>query len=359
MRHQVFELPVQPLEITEYQLFHGRCLHCDHVSQASLPQDAPRGQMGPRLMSYISVLAGLYHLSVRKIQRLLSDQYGMTFSVGAISEAQGRISSMLTPTHQALKTHIQKAPLIHADETCHQRNGEAQTRWIWLMASTDSVFQTIRYFRNQDNAKHLLGETVQGVVVTDQCPSYNWLDPTRHQFCLAHVQRNLQEMADYSGGGQTAYLGHQLVLLFKAIFRTQHRYESELIDKQIWLRRMQRLRSCLQVKLAKGCQVPAQRYAGRCQHILKYEVGLWVFLTNPGIPLTNNEAERCLRGSVILRKICFGTSSDRGEKFRSRVLSVVETSKKRGMSAIDVISKVATAVMSGGAYPDVFNLASA
>ena len=32
---------------------------------------------------------GKYHLSVRKIQSLLRDQYGMTFSVGAISEAQG------------------------------------------------------------------------------------------------------------------------------------------------------------------------------------------------------------------------------------------------------------------------------
>ena len=52
-----------------------------------------------------------------------------------------------------------------------------------------------------------------------------------------------------------------------------------------------------------------------------------MFLQYPGTPLTNNEAERCIRGSVILRKICFGTSSDRGDKFRSRVLSVIETCK--------------------------------
>ena len=51
-------------------------------------------------MSYIAVLAGQYHLSLRKIQPLLRDQYGMTFSIGAICEAQGRISSMLTPIHQ-------------------------------------------------------------------------------------------------------------------------------------------------------------------------------------------------------------------------------------------------------------------
>jgi transposase len=152
-RHQVFELPKLPLEITEYQVFHGHCQHCDALSKGELPNSAPNGQMGPRLLSHIAVLAGKYHLSVRKIQSLLHDQYGMTFSVGAISEAQGRISSMLTPIHQALKQHIQKAPIIHADETTHQRNGESNTRWLWLMASNDAVFQNIRYFRSQDNAK--------------------------------------------------------------------------------------------------------------------------------------------------------------------------------------------------------------
>ncbi|EDQ01553.1 transposase [Shewanella benthica KT99] len=116
-RHQVFELPEPKLDITEYQLFHGRCKQCNTVSKGALPEEAPDGQMGPRLLSYVAVLSGLYHLSVRKIQRLLQDQYGTHFSIGLISEAQGRVSSMLTPTHQALHQHIKKASLVHVDET--------------------------------------------------------------------------------------------------------------------------------------------------------------------------------------------------------------------------------------------------
>ncbi|EDQ01621.1 transposase [Shewanella benthica KT99] len=95
-RHQVFELPEPKLDITEYQLFHGRCQQCNTVSKGTLPKDTSDGQMGPRLLSYVAVLSGLYHLSVRKIQRLLQDQYGTHFSTGLISEAQGRVSSMLT-----------------------------------------------------------------------------------------------------------------------------------------------------------------------------------------------------------------------------------------------------------------------
>ena len=158
---------------------------------------------------------------------------------------------------------------------------------------------------------------------------------------------------------RSAYLGHRLVVLLKTVFRTQHRYESGLIGEQIKLRRMERLRRSIKTVLGKGAEVPVRRYAGRCQHILKYEAGLWVFLQHPGTPLTNNEAERCIRGSVILRKICFGTSSDRGDKFRSRVLSVIETSKKRQLSALEVLCRIVTAVMTGQPYPDVFNLTSA
>ncbi|MDE9545741.1 IS66 family transposase, partial [Xenorhabdus bovienii] len=84
----------------------------------------------------------------------------------------------------------------------------------------------------------------------------------------------------------------------------QHQYESREIDEAHWRNRMARLKRSLISWLKKGEQVPASRYAGRCAYLLKYEAGLWVFLHHENVPLTNNEAERCLRGSVIMRKIC-------------------------------------------------------
>jgi len=55
-------------------------------------------------------------------------------------------------------------------------------------------------------------------------------------------------------------------------------------------------------------------------------------------------------------KPVYGTSSERGEQFRSRVLSVVETCKKRKISAFEVISSIVGAVIRREPYPDVFNL---
>ncbi len=43
----------------------------------------------------------------------------------------------------------------------------------------------------------------------------------------------------------------------------------------------------------------------------------------------------------------------------SRALTVIETSKKRQLSALEVLCRIVTAVMTGQPYPDVFNLTSA
>lgn len=78
---------------------------------------------------------------------------------------------MLTPLHQAIRDGIQKAPLIHIDETSHPRNDESNLRWCWLATSDDLVYEKILYSRSSHSAKVILGDEYPGVVVSDQCPT--------------------------------------------------------------------------------------------------------------------------------------------------------------------------------------------
>ncbi len=243
-----------------------------------------------------------------------------------------------------------------ADETSHHRNDETSLRWCWLVSSDDLVYEQILYSRSTSSAKKLIDEDHAGIVVSDQCPSYNWIAADRHQLCWAHVKRNLQQMADYSGGGHTAYIGKHLCLLTNVIFHTRHRYEQGELDYSLYLRRMHRLQKSFDHWLSKGTGVMVKRYRGRCKLLLKHRESLWVFLKKTSIPLTNNEAERCIRGFVIQRKISFGTTSDAGDKFRSRIHTLIETCKKRGLSAMSVLSAIITSVVEKKPYPNVFNL---
>ena len=356
-RHQVHEIPPPRIDITEYRLYSGKCSRCGETAKAQKPSDAPQGIMGPNLMSHIAILSGQYHLSVRKIRSLLQEQFGTTFSVGAISEAQSRIASMLTPLHQAIKANLQSAPLVHVDETSHFRNDEERLRWCWLVASDDLVYEKILYSRSTHSAKKVLDADYCGIVVSDQYSGYNWLAPDRHQLCWSHVIRNLQQIADYSGKGYTAKIGHRLVLLSKLVFRTRHRWESGDIGDALYLNRLNRIRCRFNHWLEKGAkQIPIQRYRGGCRKLKDHSQSLWLFLTNPKIPLTNNEAERCLRGFVIQRKISYGTTSDAGDKFRDRLHSLIETCKKRQISSLEALTRIVTAVITQQEYPNVFDL---
>ena len=48
--------------------------------------------------------------------------------------------------------------------------------------------------------------------------------------------------------------------------------------------------------------------------------------------MTNNAAERVIRGFVIWGKCSYGVRSHRGEYFRQRIMSLVETAKLTGMT---------------------------
>jgi hypothetical protein len=53
------------------------------------------------------------------------------------------------------------------------------------------------------------------------------------------------------------------------------------------------------------------------------------FVTNPHLPVTNNEAERALRHSVIARGITYGTRSAEGSEAYAALLTVIETCRRR------------------------------
>lgn len=95
--HQVFELPKISYFVTEHQLFRGTCTRCVVSAQAELPETISSSQMGTNLLSYIALQSGQFHQSISQIQQQLKQHVGLTFSRGAISEAQGRVSAMLTP----------------------------------------------------------------------------------------------------------------------------------------------------------------------------------------------------------------------------------------------------------------------
>ncbi|GGB55254.1 IS66 family transposase ISH10B [Oceanisphaera marina] len=347
--HQVFDLPEVSYFMTEHQLFRATCTRCIHTDEARLPETVSHTQMGTNLLSYIALQSGQYHQSISQIQSQLKQHFGLRFSRGAISEAQGRVSAMLTPTYQAIKQQVQTAAHIHADETRHQRGGER--RWMWLALSKVAVCFMTAFGRGQDAAQRLLGDVPDtSVLVTDQYAGYRFIDNGQRQLCWAHVARNVAAIAD-SSERTNHPIGARLVLLADTVFRTRHRWENGELEHAQYQRRLRRCRQSWQAQLKRGMVLCSSRYRGRCRWLLNDDDMLWTFLEDDQVALTNNEAERALRGYVLWRKGSYGVWSQRGEQFRQRILSLVETAKRLGRCPQEWLRAVVRACIEKTNYP--------
>lgn len=323
-RHQVFDLPEVRYTVVEHRCYDGYCTQCQSRHRAALPSDVPSGQMGPGLIAWINLMNSHYHLSLRQLESLLAEQWQLPFSLGAISEAQEPLIAWLAPIYRQIAEAAQSAGLAHADETSHFRGRSRY--WLWSLSTPQAAYFMLHYSRGKQAAAMLLGG-FNGILISDRLASYHGYDPDKHQYCWAHVIRNLEKIA--SRPGQAGRDGATLVRLARLVVHCAKRWEASGYRSLPQRRRLERLRQHFQHTVTQAAQTHGETRTGQvCRHLLRDSSRLWTFLTYHGVPLTNNAAERTLRPYVIWRKISFFTQSHRGNLYRPMLLSLIETCKR-------------------------------
>ena len=344
-RHQVFDLPTVCYHVTEHQLYSGQCPRCQKRITAKTPSHVPSGQMGSGLISTIAQLSGQFHLSIRSIQRYLSEMWSLEFSTGAISQAQGTTNPWLGVVYRQIGDAVRKSPIAHADETRHYRGTEQ--RWLWTLSTETLSFFMVHYSRGKQAAAELL-QDFKGYLVTDHYSAYTIANAERRQLCWAHLIRHFVAMSERTGlAGKT---GKRLLLLSHAIVRTRHRQQDTPQHFHRYQRRLERLRKSFTSTLAQGAALQlADRTQRQCQHLLKDEALCWTFLKSPDIPLTNNLAERAIRPYVIWRKVSFSSQSYQGDQFRPMILSIVSSAQKLGLKVSTLLREICDEGLRGDA----------
>ena len=69
--------------------------------------------------------------------------------------------------------------------------------------------------------------------------------------------------------------------------------------------------------------------------MLRLWPALWHFVDLEGVVPTNNEEERALRLPVRIRKNSYGSTSETGALFVTRILSVLGTARRQGVQLLD------------------------
>lgn len=348
-RHQVTELPEVKPQVTEYQGFDLTCPRCGTRHEAERPKGVPSGQLGPRLLAEIGLLAGRYHLSLRLIQAWLQDRYGLSFSLGVLSAAQGRLAEALEEVTAQVQQAVREAEVVHSDET--SRRYRHERRWLWVAATTLWVAFCTTVSRGQAEAKVLLGELVARIVITDRYSAYHWLPLACRQICWAHLLRDCERIAGRLG--EAGRIGRWLRAYGQVLFRWHHRYQEGELDAPTYQRRMAWLRGRIRRQLEHGAGGWHAKTAGTCKKILQVEPALWTFVTHPEVPPTNNRAERALRPFVIWRKLSLHTQAKRGDLFIERILTVVETCRLQRRPVAEYLTAVVMAHLAGEPPPSL------
>jgi transposase len=310
----------------------------------------PSVQLGPNALALLGTLAGQCHLTQRKIQAIFRDVFGISFSIGAISEAYEPVADALVGPTTELEQAIRQAPVKHADETTHQSHGHRL--YLWAVVTNWGAHYKIQPSRAKWAAQALLGDELAGTIVTDRYAGYHWVDNSQRQVCWAHLLRDFARIANRPGW--PGRIGHRLLGWGYLLFRWHgaHAHPGQ------WQRLQNHIRQALQAgaSLTNECS----RTANTCRNLLAIWESLWHFIRDPQIPPTNNLAERAIRSVVLRRKISYVTRSGRGMRFIERVFAVAYTCQRQGRSLYEYLCQVIDAHLFKLTFPSLVpsNIAS-
>jgi transposase len=342
-RHQVFEVPPMHAQVDEYRIYSGRCTGCGKAHAGVLPRGVPRGQLGPRALSLVGVLATRYHLTQRKIRNLLDQVLGLSFSVGAISQAHGKVAQALKKPVAEAAASLGTAKALWMDETHFPREGIAN--WVWAAVQPLLAVFAIYPSRARYVILDFIGEDCTAAVTTDRYAGYAFMDAQRRQICWAHLLRDFNRIGQRSGlAGQ---IGRRLLGLGMVMFRKRDKGQ---LDGPVIDGLKRRVRKALERGAA---QQTCSRTANTCNNILKLWPALWSFTTNTNLVPTNNAAEQALRSLVLKRKISGPTRSLRGDQFLARGYTVHETCLRQGRDLWDFMHRAIHAFIANTAPPSL------
>jgi len=333
-RKEVLEIPAAPVRVIEHVYLARRCPNptCrarvtpPQASAAELGVASERDRLGVGLVSLIAALRAAARLPVNLIQWYLEAIHGLEVSVGAIVGALQRVAERGAGAVEAIQAAIRGSPVVQADETGLREDGVNGYLWSF---STPTERYFVRGGRNKEVVDEVLGPTFTGVLVTDFYAASDHYDGP-HQRCWAHLLREIHALGERhpAAAGLRAWADQ-----VQAIYERARRVTGSDAAR----RRAQRqcaadlLAACQPHLAADAATVPQ---AVLCRRIARYLPELFMFVGDPAVPTTNNAAERSVRPVVIERKSSGGTRSPAGTTTFTRLATLFDTWRARGLDPL-------------------------
>lgn len=331
--YERIELPPVKPDVTQVRLFGGRCVCCGERVAAAAPAGLELGSpFGQSIAALVVYLHYAHAIGMERLATLMDEIFSLSISEGAISNMLARAREPLLAAAATIRETVLASPVVCSDETSARVSGK--NWWEWVFIGTLAVLHVIRPSRGKAVVQALFGAIRPAVWVSDMLGSQRG-HAVEWQVCLAHLLRDARYAVEC---GDTAFSAPLKRLLLRAIAIGRRRETLKDTTLKQYLadldRRLDRIMTA--VPLGEPGRKLRKRMAANRAH-------LFVFITNRGVPYTNNVSERHLRPSVIFRKVTNGFRCEWGAETYAAFRSLVSTAKANRASVLDVLRFVLAA----------------
>lgn len=342
-RYQVAELVQPAIEVVAYEQQCCRCATCGQEEWGALPPGVVGEQsLGARLQSLLVWLGNYGHLSYEKQQEWLRELGQIEVSTGTLQATNERLAQAVEAAVEQLGDWVKQCAHVQVDETPWLVRGVKE--WMWVVCGLGFCLFHAGDTRSRVELETLLGKSFAGVLSSDDLSVYNGYPVRAQQKCLSHLRRHFKKVLKLKHG-TNPHLAQVFIDLIDTAFEA-HRQWRETQDAGAYHSWASRFK--IEVQTAIDCWLPQAGYAaGLLLRSLRDKAQQWwYFLDHPEIPPDNNRSERSLRLAVTKRKVCGGSRSMKGFAQTALLLTVIQTCRAQGRSALDFFYQALRAAVS-------------
>ena len=351
------------------------CRDCEKISEPPAPfHVTPRGWAGPNLLAMVLFEKFGQHQPLnRQAERYARER--VPLSLSTLADQVGAGCAVLAPLLRRVERHVFTAERLHGDDTTVPvlAKGRTHTGRCWVYVRDDRPFgagtpPAAMFYYSRDRGGAHVDEHLarwRGVLQADAYSGYNRLyDATRtpgpilEAACWAHARRPFFALADIEASARrraegkvpapVSPLALEAVRRIDALFAIERGINGKSADERRAVRQQtsRPLVASLETwmreeraKLSRGSDV-----AKAMNYMLKRWAAFTRFLDDGRICLTNNTAERALRGIALGRKSWLFAGSDRGGARAAAMYSLIVTAKMNNIDPQAWLADVLTRI---------------
>ena len=329
---QVFDIPPLRCAVTEHQVLEARCT-CGKAHRGGFPTEVSAPvQYGPRIKAAVVHLTHHHMMPVARTGDLTGDLFGLPMSDATVLAINEEARVLLAPTVAAIGEALKVTGVAHADETGMRVAGKLH--WMHVMATPLLTWIGGHAKRGKEafDAFGILTAFV-GTLIHDGWKSYRDLACT-HGLCNAHHLRELTYVFEEM---KQAWAKRLIDLLIEAL------REVTAAGKPLTEGRIAHYRAVHAEILAEGKahnpRAPPSGKRGRTKQskalnlidrLHTYADDVWRFITDHGVPFSNNVAEQAVRMPKGKQKISGGFRTSAGLDTFCTIRSYLATLHKQG-----------------------------